>query len=542
MDPRQEPGTSHETKSIVPSLTVTTDSGLVLSRLTRAAALPALVLLLYAFLFPWLPTIRSPNELSRLYQARAIVEDHSLAVNAQLARHGPVGDLSVRDGRSYPNKAPGVAFAGAAAYAVARAAHGGRPVGEAVAIFWVRLLVCMVPGAIAAELLRQILARRFEPALATSGALVFALGTIMWPYSTLFMSHGPTAAAVVACWWAVERRSFALAGFMAGCAVLLEYTSALALLPLALHAWRSAPPAERGEGQGERHRGPIISAFLGFLPPILALALYHQAAFGNPFHTGYRYLVNPVFTEWHARGFMGVGAPSLRALAGSFLDPARGLFAWSPFLALGVPGLVLLARRDRALALLCASELALYALFTASFTYEAWGWVVGPRHITTVCAFLIPPALAAAGWLRDRGLGFIAAGLALFGMAVLALTMAVCPYLPEELTNPLWQLVVPLARMGLRSTDLLGVALHTSSWWALAPWAVVLAASALWVVMAFALRPFEVEGSKGERNGVALQVFLSIALAAALLAGQSQLGRPDHFDRTRSFMAAQFRS
>jgi len=189
-----------------------------------------------------------------------------------------------------------------------------------------------------------------------------------------------------------------------------------------------------------------------------------------------------------------------------------------------------------------ASELALYALFTASFTYEAWGWVVGPRHITTVCAFLIPPALAAAEWLRDRGLGFVAAGLALFGMAVLALTMAVCPYLPEELTNPFWQLVVPLARMGLRSTDLLGVALHTSSWWALAPWAVVLAACALWAVMAFALRPFEVEGSKGERNGVALQLFLSLALAAALFAAQSQLGRPDHFDRTRSFMAAQFRS
>jgi len=569
----------------------------VISRLTRAAALPALVLLLYAFLFPWVPALRSPNELSRLYQARAIVEDHSLAVNAQLARHGPVGDLSVKDGRYYPNKAPGVSFAGAAAYAVARAAHGGRPIGEAEAIFWLRLLVCMVPGAMAAELLRQILARRFEPALATSGALVFALGTIMWPYSTLFMSHGPTAAAVVACWWAIERavrspfdfgplrgptlrangrgapgqrdpesarstsgmepgtrdprsvrpepfdsalarypqgrRSrrangiWLLAGLMGGCAVLLEYTSALALLPLAFHAWRSPPPAERAEGQGEGHRRRW-HALVGAVPPILALALYHHAAFGNALHTGYRHLVNPTFAEWHGRGFMGVGAPSLAALAGSFLDPARGLFVWCPFLALGVPGLVLLSRRDRALTLLCASELALYALFSASFTYEAWGWVVGPRHITTVCAFLIPPALAAAEWLRDRGLGFVAAGLALAGMALVAVTTAVCPYLPEELTNPFWQLVVPLARMGLRSTDVLGVALHARSWWTLVPWAVVLAACALSVAISLSSRGKEKAGGW----------MFALVVAAALLTAQSRLGGPDHFAPTRAFMAA----
>ncbi len=579
----------------------------------KSLAFPLLVFVLYAWLFPWIPAFRSPNELSRLYQARAIVEDHSFSVNRQLARHGPVGDLSVKDGRYYPNKAPGVSFLGAAALAAVRTASGfpvlsraadegrnGDAVPEAAAVFWLRLFVCILPGAAAAELLRRILARRFEPALATSGAIVFALGTIMWPYSTFLMSHGPAAASVVACWWAIEKARatrgwlfWTLAGFMGGWAVLLEYTSALALPPLLLllgcrsrprHGGGGQAPALRdllggggqapalrdllgGGGQvaaprdilgsgvrpplpsspagdglsprgaatpakGEELHSALFAIALGFLPPVLALALYHQAAFGNPFHTGYRHLVNPVFAEWHTRGFMGVGAPSLRALAGSLLDPARGLFSWSPFLALGVPGLVPLWRRDRPLALLCAAELGLYALFTASFTYQAWGWSVGPRHITTACAFLVPPALATAEWLRDRGFGFVAAGLALYGMAVLALTVAVCPYLPDELTNPVWQLVLPLARQGLRSPDVLGLALHATSGVTLLPWVALLVITAGWTSASLSRRPGE--RSRPRRSPFAM--LLALFLAVGLFAASSRRGGPDRFETTRRFM------
>ena len=28
-------------------------------------------------------------------------------------------------------------------------------------------------------------------------------------------------------------------------------------------------------------------------------------------------------------------------------------------------------------------------LFTASFVYEAWGWTVGPRHLSPLAAFLV---------------------------------------------------------------------------------------------------------------------------------------------------------
>lgn len=507
---------------------------------------PLAILLLYAWFFPWLPGLRSPNELSRLYQARAIVDDHSLAVNEQLARHGAVGDLSVKGGRYYPNKAPGMSLLGAAVYAATKRLPLPSLDDEASSIFWLRLFLCAVPGAAAAELLRRILARHFEPALAAAGAAAFAAGTIMWPYSVLLMSHGPTAAALVGSWWCIERRRPAAAGLLAAVAVLLEYTSAIALPGLLWYAvgWRDislSPASRERRGEGSPWRGAARLG-LGAAPPLLLLALYHQLTFGSPFATGYGYLVNPAFVQFHARGFMGVGVPSLRALLGSFLDPARGLFMWAPFLALGVPGLWLLARRPpapattgarggRALAALCASELAAYALFTASFTYEAWGWSVGPRHVTPLCAFLAPPALAAAEWLRERGLGFLPAALALAGVAKIAVTVAVCPYLPEELTNPVFQLVLPLARAGLRSPTLPEVLGAARGGVAVLAWFALLAAVALSACTALAARP-------GPSRPVPIAAAWLTALA--LSAAAASVPARDRFQETRAFMAREF--
>ena len=78
-----------------------------------ALKLPALILVVYAWLFPWLPQIRSPNELSRLYQAIAIAEHGTVAIDAVTRARGGTGDTSSHEGRTFPNKAPGVSFAGA---------------------------------------------------------------------------------------------------------------------------------------------------------------------------------------------------------------------------------------------------------------------------------------------------------------------------------------------------------------------------------------------------------------------------------------------
>lgn len=495
----------------------------------------ALVFFAYAWLFPWLPELRSPNEISRLLQARAAIDYGTLSLNQEMDLHGGVGDLSVFEGRYFPNKAPGVSIAGAPVYGLVRLLRGAADkVPERTGIFFLRLFVCMLPAAIAAELLRRILAERLSPELAYGGATVFALGTLMWPYSTLLMSHGPTAVALVACWWALAKarvlppearpdRLYALAGLMAGTAVLIEYTGALMLPPLFLYGLATARHKPRA----------FLFAALGAVLPIAALALYHWNAYGNPLHTGYRHLVNPTFAEWHARGFMGVGPPSGRALVGSFFDPARGLFVYAPFLALGVPGLWTLWKQDRADALLCGSALLLYALFTAGFVYEAWGWSVGPRHITPLCAFLALPATSFAGFLRERRLGIVPAALAGYGIVTMAMIVAICPYFPEELTSPLHQLVWPLGRDGHRGHDLLTMLLGTTSAWTLVPWLSLF----LLPLLRRAVGAFLAGGSLARRR---VELALACLLGLGLWFGLGAAGGEDRFEGTRKFIVEKF--
>src|SRR4051794_7841687 len=115
-----------------------------------------LVVALYLLVFPWHPGLNSPNELCRLWQSRALVEDGKVEINAQLQRYGMVGDLSVKDGHYYPSKAPLISFAGAPIYWVESKLAGEAGVDVLRQVYWSRLFITVLPA-----LLMLILLRRF---------------------------------------------------------------------------------------------------------------------------------------------------------------------------------------------------------------------------------------------------------------------------------------------------------------------------------------------------------------------------------------------
>src|SRR5687767_14508550 len=109
----------------------------------RSAVLSAVVVSLYVLAFPYHPGLRSPNELCRLWQARALVEYGTLDVNQAMEDFGPVGDLAVKDGRYYPSKAPLLSFAAAPVYAALKLI-GGRhqyAVPELALVYWARFFL-----------------------------------------------------------------------------------------------------------------------------------------------------------------------------------------------------------------------------------------------------------------------------------------------------------------------------------------------------------------------------------------------------------------
>jgi hypothetical protein len=390
-------------------------------------------------------------------QTRAIVDFGELSLNRAMRVYGPIGDLSFFQGRYYPSKAPFLAFAATPIYAGLKALCGGQigSVPEIPLVYFSRLFLTILPTLVSLLFIRRFLAASVPLMIADAVTVAYALGTLAFSYSLLFMSHQTTASLLFLGFyagWSVSRDSLsapwlALSGFLVGLAVMAEYTSALAALGISAFAVVAAKTEWRG-------RLCALAFFVaGALPPALALFAYHSACFGGPLETGYRHLADLAYQPWHLRGFLGITRPQLDAFVGSFFSPLRGLFALSPVLLLGFLGLRTLWREStsktelRPLAVFTIGLTAAYVYFTSSFSYASWGWTSGPRHLTGLIPFLLLPAalvIVRAKGVQTRG---ICAGLVLASMAVTTLVTAV-NYIPDDVSDAVFGLFVPLAQSG----------------------------------------------------------------------------------------------
>lgn len=426
-------------------------------------AVRAALVALYVLLFPYHPGLRSPNELCRLWQTRALVEYGTLDINGTLRDFGYVGDLSVKDGKYYPSKAPLLSFSAVPIYAVLRAVGGGtlRAVDEVPLVFFSRLVLTVLPTLLLLVLVRRFLGAYVSGRVADAVTVTYALGSLAFSYSLLFMSHQTTAVLLFGGFYALWRVArgewgpggYVVAGACAGATVAAEYTGALGVLGLVLYAVLGV--FGREEPRRERVRRLLRGgglAVLGALPFVGALMLYHQALFGHPLETGYKHLNDAAYQPWHLGGFLGIRYPDPRAFFLSFFSPLRGLFTLSPFLLLALPGLLVLKREapgrpdTRALFWLTGALLAGYTYFTSAFSYDSWGWTTGPRHLTGLVPFLLLPV---ALWLERARDAWTGVGAALCTASLLFTGLATfVNYVPDDVSNAVLGLAVPLVREG----------------------------------------------------------------------------------------------
>jgi hypothetical protein len=446
------------------------------SALPGARAAYAVLVALYVLLFPYHPGLRSPNELCRLWQTRALVEYGTLDINRALKDFGYVGDLSVKDGKYYPSKAPLLSFAAVPVYAVLRAWSGGflYAVKEVPLVFFSRLFLTVLPTLVMLWWMRRFLGAYVSAAVADAVTVTYGLGSLAFSYSLLFMSHQTTAVLLFGGFYALWRlargewreRGYLVAGACAGATVAAEYTGALGVLGLVLYAvltvlWREEPVRARWVRLG---RGAGL-ATLGALPFVVGLMLYHQAAFGHPLESGYKYLNDAAYQPWHLGGFLGIRYPDPRAFALSFFSPLRGLFTLSPFLLLALPGVVVLRREARANRemrahlWLVVALLAGYTYFTSSFSYDSWGWTTGPRHLTGLVPFLLLPAALLLERLRASGRQALTSAAAALCTASIVFTgvATFVNYVPDDVSNVVLGLAVPLLRAGYQPPSALNV-------------------------------------------------------------------------------------
>jgi hypothetical protein len=131
----------------------------------------------YLYLFPYFPRINSANELPRVYLVKAIVEDHTFAIDREVHRYSWVSDLSKWDGHLYQNKAPGSSLLVVPVYAAVRLVAGEPSL--AVTMWLCRIVAGIIPALIFLWLMWRFLERFApEPEVRTLVMVAYGLGSM----------------------------------------------------------------------------------------------------------------------------------------------------------------------------------------------------------------------------------------------------------------------------------------------------------------------------------------------------------------------------
>ena len=199
-------------------------------------------------------------------------------------------------------------------------------------------LFTMVPAAVAAAfacavaatVLHRLLLGIVRPRTALGGALIFAFGTSMWSVaSDAIWTEGPVIMGLALATWAMTRQSWVLAG--------LGYAFAIFSRP---HTAVFAAVSGIWEGVTRRSIVPVLKVGLASALGFAGLLLWNKLNSGrwDIFPGSYGGRISGATTS----GTYGQasGGERLADYSATFFSPLRGVFVYSPFLLLLLPGLV----------------------------------------------------------------------------------------------------------------------------------------------------------------------------------------------------------
>jgi hypothetical protein len=389
-----------------------------------------LILAALLFAFGFFQQRPAWNEYSRYDLVRAIVEQGTLRIDSF---HENTGDKAFYDGHWYSDKAPGTALLGVPVYALlaltSRVTGGGTP----DAVEAVQALA-FAESAIATTLLVLLLIRFLTGFVgerwAIAVGLAYGLGSIAFPFATMFFGHAASAAALFGAFYLLHRQKLrpgrwnaVAAGFLAGWAVLIEIPVVLGVAALLVYALFVG-------------RGVALRFIVGGLPLAAVLMAYNSLAFGSALSLGYQHAT--VFAEQNAQGIVSIVWPTADR-AGELLFSERGLLRLAPWFALAPLGLVALKRRDvRYEVVLAATICAAFLTYNSGALNPFGGWTPGPRYLLPA----LPFAAILVAFIPVR-LRILAAALMVVSVAIFLVATTTMPNAPERYQDPLFELWLP---------------------------------------------------------------------------------------------------
>jgi hypothetical protein len=257
-----------------------------------------------------------------------------------------------------------------------------------------------------------------------------------------------------------QHRFDLVAGFACGWALASEYTAGIVLIGLFLRlvsdGWRRAIPF-----------------CLAAMPPLLLIPLYSWLCFGNPFVLPYS--LNNSFPEMR-HGLYAIKWPDVETAYNLLFSPTRGLFFWTPFLAMAAVGYWKLIETNRRLFWLTYAVPLLQIMVISGRTWD-WpaGPTLGPRYLAPILPLLALPCALGVARLPRIGM--------LFGLySILITTVATLTNAspPASYFNPLTQLHLSLLWKGELVPNL-GLVLGLRPWAAVALFCATPAGGIAWL-------------------------------------------------------------
>ncbi|MDQ6655984.1 MAG: hypothetical protein M3Y80_09245, partial [Verrucomicrobiota bacterium] len=420
------------------------------------------------------------NEAARFDQMRAIVHDQTLAIDKYWWNSADVIHY-LRNGTEhiYPNKAPGGVLLGLVPFALLTLLL--QPLlwlGVPEWIYWhilsyltVLSTVSLVSSLAAVAMYRVLQKLHGDTYTALLSVLAVWLGTLVFPYSTLFFSHQLAGACVTLAFvllldWKLcqpcvggagrPRFVFFAAGLLLGCSVISEYPTAILAVLLSCYAvWLVVQQPDT-----PKQKLTLLSFFAaGAGICALLLVSYNILAFGKWAYVPVEAYTSPGSAfPTYTTGFLGFrwnGWPAfLHALAAITVLPTVGVlyvgvehwvvYACSPVLWLALVGIGLLIRRreTRAEGVLILAATVSYVLFVTSYGKWEYDWgggsFFGVRHLVPLFGLLALPIAIVAR--RLRWLFYPLLAVSVFYML---LGTAVEPRIWNMTPNPMRDILLP---------------------------------------------------------------------------------------------------
>ncbi len=308
-------------------------------RWLKIAVVAVAILLVYGGSF----TLRRTNDTHvNSLQTRALV----LHGDVDLTRYGPQSGIKIeRDGHLYSIYGVGISLLSAPVYASLVRLGASERVLHAGGV---------IPPLVAAGVMLLFLMRRIStPAIAVGTMVLFLFGTTLWPTaSTALWQHAIVAflqVATIAALLARKGGKPVLAGLALGTVIFVRQPAAVAMLPVAIYMMT-------------RGRRFAMRSIAGLLIPLTGLLVENLWLWGRPAGAGY------LETQYGFGGNIGEG------LIGQLFAPWRGIFVYSPALALGIIGVVIAVPRirhhqDRLMAALGIGAVLTIGVYAS---WEAW--------------------------------------------------------------------------------------------------------------------------------------------------------------------------